>query len=395
MSVWVKEAEDRLIELVKEGLKYAEIRRVMLGEGFAVKSKDSIRMKWYELRDEAEMSLKDRQAVRRARTTSNKTARESRKILDGLNLADDLEARFSKLISKVKAKNFEPKNLTFRTEGVDMIVEVLLSDLHYGKKTKTFNYSVAKKRMKLLAEEVIKAVTDKIDQGYNVTRIDLGMLGDIIESSTMHGPESLKSCEFGNSEQMVKAVDSLYHDFLEPVVHLGIPIVANCVPGNHERTEPKKTFHNPGREYMTFVIYNWLKQLTAKTYPTADVTFNISDGPTLLHDIFGDVVLYEHFDLVKAPTKTALANMLAKRQQQLGVLVEFYRGGHFHESTSFDRGRIMANGCLPGPDDYSDALGFRTEASQTINFYCKTKNRPNSFYYSFMPYLGDTNDVSK
>ena len=394
MSFWDKRAEEFLIDRFKEGLSWPAIRKAFIEAEFDnVPSKDAIRMKGYTLTSGNELTLEERKKARRVKINASKVAKEGRAILDGLNLTDDIMTKFEALVKKVKTKQYKPVELGYRKDGCDMIIEVLLSDLHFGKKTKTFNYAIARRRIKELGRQVIMSVHDKTDQGYNVVRLDIALMGDIIESSTMHGEESLKSCEFGNSEQMVKATDSLFHDFLEPVLHLGIPLIINGIPGNHERTEKRKTFKNPGREYMSFVIYNFLKMLIEKCYPTADTTFNISDGPLLLHKIFNDNVLYEHGDLLKAGTKNAMMNMLAKRCTQLNTLIEFYRVGHLHETTTFDRGRVMINGCLPGQDDYSEAHGFRTEASQTINFYCENKNRPNSFYYSYHPFLGSADNV--
>ena len=385
---WCDESVELLKELVQNGLTWPEITDELKTAGFP-HSKASIKEKWYSIRDDKQVTLKERQNARRARKQATQRAKEVREVLDGLNSLDDLEERFSKLVAKVNKKEHKIRDIGYRVGGVPMVIECLLSDLHYGKKTNKFNYAVARKRMKLYAEQVINSIQDKSDQGYDVQEIVVGLLGDIIESSTMHGPESLKGCEFGNSEQMVKATESLYHDFFEPLVNAGVKIRVKAIPGNHERTDPKKTFHKPGREYMSFVIYNFLEKLLKQSYPNADIKFDITDGPCATHKIFGDVVLYEHGDMTKGNTKAALTSMLAKRQQQLGQIVEFYRVGHTHEYTVYDRGRIMVNGCLPGNDDYAEALGFRSESSQTINFYCKTKNRPNSFYYSYAPFLGE------
>lgn len=325
--------------------------------------------------------------ARNASKTSSKNRRALNITLDAIEQQEDLIRRIETLVKNSAIEPIKTAKTKHRVAGTPMIMEVLLSDLHYGKKTDTFNYVRARELMREYASVVEDQFRLQTKQAkYAVKSIDLAFLGDIIESSTMHGAESLKSCEFGNSEQVVAAIESLFADMVVPVASLGVPVNALCVTGNHGRTQPQKTFIKPGKEHLSWIIYKTLEMLCQKS--KLPVTFKIAEGPTLVHRIFNDLVLYEHYDLVGACTKKALSDMLAKRQTQVGEIINFYRGGHYHEYTIFDRGRIIVNGCLPGNDGYSESFGYSTESVQAINFYCKNDSRPNSYYYTFPVYLG-------
>jgi len=116
------------------------------------------------------------------------------------------------------------------------------------------------------------------------------------------------------------------------------------------------------------------------------ITFDITEGVYATYDIYGDLVLIEHGD-ASGKTKDSMESTISKRQKQLSSVVTFFRLAHWHENSSFERGRIIVNGSICGADSYSDTLGFDTQACQVLNFYCPSDRRPNSFYKSFAMYL--------
>ncbi len=74
---------------------------------------------------------------------------------------------------------------------------------------------------------------------------------------------------------------------------------------------------------------------------------------------------------------------MTKRANQLSLRIDYMRGGHFHEPTSFRNGRMQINGCLTGNDSFASVLGFNAEASQTLNTFANSKNRRYKMYKSF------------
>lgn len=322
----------------------------------------------------------------RTKMRSGKVAKQNRVILRQLAKEADILEHIETLISDMNTFKFKSTPKTKQSKKKrKMTMELLLSDIHYGKKTETFNLEVCRERMRHLSETFVKEVKRE-QKTYNVERVLIPILGDIIESATMHKLESLKGCEFGNSKQVQVAILSLFEDIIVPIEKLGLPMHLPCVTGNHDRTEVGRTYHNPGEENLTYIIYKTLEMLV-KTAGFKNITFDIPIECYTTTEIYGNTALYEHYDNSKANTRVALENLMMKRQKQTKKVISFMRGGHFHETTMFGRGTIMTNGSVPGQDSYANVLGFDSEASQTINYYVETENRPTCFYRTFAVYL--------
>ncbi len=266
-----------------------------------------------------------------------------------------------------------------------MTLELMLSDIHYGKKTKTFNLDVCRARMKQLISVLLQEIEDN-NKLYNVEKVIVALLGDIIESYTMHGIESSLGCEFGNAKQMHSAIESLYKDVMIPIAATGLQIEVPCVTGNHDRTEHSRTFNDPGLNNMTWVIYNSLKDLCEASGMT-NVKFHIPTESYVVLDIYNNQCLYEHGDNTKANTKNAFEALLNNRSKQVGKVIDFARFGHYHEFACYDRGRIIVNESVCGQDSYANVLGHNSTAGQTINYYIETTERPTCFYKSFPVWL--------
>jgi predicted phosphodiesterase len=266
-----------------------------------------------------------------------------------------------------------------------MTIELNLSDIHYGKKTETFDLEICRRRLRDLVQVTLKEI-ERNKKHFNVERLIVALLGDIIESETMHGLESSRSCEMSNMEQGQAAIESLFYDVLLPLARTGLKIDVPAVTGNHDRTEKEKTHVRRGKVHITWIIYNTLK-LLCEAKGLTNVTFHIPTGINVLLDIYGNPALYEHLDESKAPTKDALQKLMMKRSKQYKQIIKFLRGGHWHEFTMYGRGEIIVNDSVPGPDGYSDNLGFDSMAGQTLVFYVATKTRPNCFYRVFPVYL--------
>jgi len=277
-------------------------------------------------------------------------------------------------------------------KGRKMTMELMLSDIHYGKLVNKgdrdlFNLAICRKRMSYLADTFLSELEKKTMEGYNVHKIIIALLGDIIESYTMHGLESAAGCEFGNAKQVQSSIQSLFNDIIVPIARTGISVEVPAVTGNHDRTDLSRTMQKPGESNLTWIIYNTLEQL-CKAAGLNNVKFIIPEGSYVILDIYNNKCLYEHGDNVNSNNKKGYEDLMEKRARQNDVTLHFGRFGHYHEYAMFDRGRIIVNESVCGQDSYAEIKGFNTSAGQTINYYVDTKARPSSFYYSFPVYLG-------
>lgn len=326
-------------------------------------------------------------ALIRQNTETTKYIRTMEKKLGEVNLIDiNMKQAIVQAVGQLKVKKIKLPAVR-ETKGTKMTMELMLSDIHYGKKTETFNLKVCRQRMQYLTLTFLEELNRKKKEGYNVHRILIAIIGDLIESFTFHGLESAIGCEFGNAQQVQAAINSLYHDVIVPIAKTGIAIDIPCVTGNHDRTEVLRTMHNPGENNLTWIIYNTLEEL-CKASGLKNIKFHISTGSYVILDIYGNNCLYEHGDNAGANTKKAYDSLMEKRARQHNLTIHFGRFGHYHEYQVHDRGRIIVNESVCGQDSYAEVKGFKTSAGQTINFYVETKKRPNSFYYSFPVFLG-------
>lgn len=272
-------------------------------------------------------------------------------------------------------------------DGEKMTMEAMISDVHYGKKTEAFNLEVCRNRMRDFTKVFLAEMKRKKKEGYNVEKVIIALIGDLIESYTMHGLESAAGCEFGNSQQVQSAITSLYYDLIRPIAETGVTVFIPCVTGNHDRNETHRTMQDPGVNNLTWIIYQSLAEY-CKLSELKNVTFEITKGSYVIGKIYNNNILWEHGDNTSANTKRGFESLMEQRARQNNLTLHFGRFGHWHEYACFDRGRIIVNESVCGQDSYAHVKGFNTSAGQTINYYVQTDSRPSCFYYSFPVFLG-------
>jgi hypothetical protein len=288
--------------------------------------------------------------------------------------------------TKYKVPTYLKKSKTKK----NMTLELLFSDVHYGKYIDNIegnfvNLEVIRERVRKVSESVIKEI-HREGKSFNVDRVVLAMIGDVIENADFHGKESAKGCEFSTSRQVQESINSMFFDLILPIAMTGVKIHIPCVTGNHDRIDPHKTYVKPGEDNLTYIIYKTL-EILAKQSGLKNVTFDIVTGLYTHTEIYGNVVVYEHGDELRNINRDTMANQLNRRQTQIGKVVHFFRVGHFHEPVSYGQGRMMVNGSVPGQDDYAESKGFWSEPLQILNYYVETKKRNTCFFRSFPIYL--------
>lgn len=352
------------------------------------KGMDGVKKIYYrygEIANETDFNIRTLQQTHRRKIANSFTAKENRVILDYIVKQEDILESIKSAVketSKIPIKIYKP---TKSSKKENMTMELMFSDVHYGKKTDKVNLVEIRRRVQKIARVVVDEI-NRESKNFNVHRLILSMIGDIIEHADFHGKESMKSSEFGTSRQVFEAVNSIYVDLIIPIASTGIDVDILAVTGNHDRLDENKTYNNPGEENLTYVIYKTLEFLASRDN-LKNVKFSIAKGSYASIGVYQNTLLIEHGDEAKNLNRDTLNNLLSKRQNQLNKIVDFYRIGHWHEATSYGQGRIMVNGSVPGQDSYADVKGFCSEAIQILNYYVETKTRPSCFFRSFPIYL--------
>lgn len=329
---------------------------------------------------------KDLAEIRKQKDIQAYINKMEKQLGDRINFEDQILKTIRGSIERLNPPKYKVAPFVPLSNKKNMTIELMLSDIHFGKKSESFDLSVLKTRLAKLTAVFLTELQFKKDQGYNVERIIVSLLGDIIESYTMHGAESSLSCEFGNPRQIYTSIKVLFDEVFLPIARLGIPMDVPAVAGNHDRTEVNRTFNNPGENYMTWIIYNCLKDYCALAGLT-HVKFDIPVDGFTTTQIYGHNVLFEHLDNVKSTNKNSLDELITDRSKQLGIQIKMLRGGHWHEYVCYERGRAIINESVCGQDSYAKVKGYASTAGQTIIFYVDDKKLPNAFLYAYPVFL--------
>lgn len=392
------DAELAFIANLKEEtpLEWAEITEKFNKKFHKDKSLDAVKKGYQRNRerlDDSNNVLRLMRDTARVRKNASLNAKDSKIILDLWEQREDLLDAVKGAIKDLNKFSAKPIELPKPGKGKQgMTLELLISDVHVGKLTKTFNHEVLKRRLKQVSDTTIKEM-QRASEHYKIERVILAFIGDLIESATMHGLESARSSEFGNSRQIQECLTQMFHLVLVPIAEAAAQLgaVVDCVgvTGNHDRTEQDRTFNSPGEENVTWIIYKTMEEMS-KIAKLKNVSWAIPTDPYQYMEIYGEGVVYEHYDNAKGANQRAgIENLLSKRVNQIKKPVVFIRGGHFHEPMESGIGKIVINGNVPGNDGYSTVHGFDCEPSQTLNFYIKREKsdsirRLTSFYKRFL-----------
>ena len=382
-----------IYEVRKKGMTWQQVADSFNEKFDMCQSKDAIRQRYqfHEAGTDEAVDVKILQNLRTARKQNHKTHREASLALDALTSRDTFLEEIQDLIHKLPKLKPQVIPQISSAGKKRSTLEILLSDIHYGKKTETVDLQVIRTRVRQFTAAVLFKIKKELET-YDINEVVVALLGDIIESATMHGPESLVGCEFGNAKQMAVAIESLYMDFFVPLCALsaktGFKITVVCVPGNHDRTSKAKTYHNPGEEMLSYTIYKTLELLCNRQGVVAE--FIIPKKSYAIYKIYGNYWLYEHGDKIPL-SRVGTERHISNRSTQFGKQITGMRMGHYHELVMWGRGRCIVNESVVGEDSYSDELGYKSNPGQTIVQYVETSNRDNSFYQMFPVQLGTKN----
>jgi len=329
--------------------------------------------------------------VHRTKKNNSYSVKENRTILDEWMKRDDLIETIENTVKKVSVTKYKiPRSPVKTKKKPNMTMELLFSDVHYGKLIDGIdgnyvNNEVIRERVRKVSRSIVKEI-NRESVSFNVERVIIAMIGDIIENANFHGAESVKACEFSTSRQIQEAINSIFHDLIVPIAMTGVKVDVPCVTGNHDRWDKNKTYVKPGEDNVTYIIYKTLELLCQQS-GMKNVTFNITSALYTYVDVYGNVIIYEHGDELKNLNRDTMNTQMNKRQAQIGKVCHFFRVGHFHEPVQYGQGRMMVNGSVPGQDTYAESKGFYSEPLQILNYYVETKKRNTCFFRSFPIYL--------
>jgi predicted phosphodiesterase len=235
-------------------------------------------------------------------------------------------------------------------------------------------------------EEYTRAALEDIEfqkKTHNISKLQINILGDLMQGNHLHGSDSQASCELSDAEQVVEAIRILFYKVILPLSKTGIKVEILAIPGNHDRQSADRPVTKASKRYLTWIIYNSLKMM-CKEALLINVNWNISEKEYSSFEMFGKhfIVVHGHTSGMKG-TVDSMEKQLLKRSNQLGIIASGIRIGHFHAGFVSNNGRHIIGTSPVSDDDYGDHLGFVSYPGMMINYYVKTNKRDTTYYKTF------------
>ena len=326
--------------------------------------------------------LKNLRAAHSVRKTNSKLRKTNKAVLDLLEIQDDILESIEEVIKSAKVEKIKLTKPKSSKKKKNMGVELFVSDVHVGLKTKSYNLEVCEKRVSKYAEDAIKDIERHV-KDYNISKIQINLAGDVIQGENLHGADSQHSCEFSDARQMAESIRLFFYKLIVPVASLGYPIDILGIAGNHDRQGRDRPVTNAGERYLTYTIYKAM-ELLCKEAGLKNVKWDIPIKEYGYFEMFGHNFIVEHGHAKGIqPNSTALEKQLLKRANQLGIIAKGIRIGHFHGSVVSNNGRHIVGPSPVSDDSYGDHLGYVSYPAMMVNYYVETKERNTSFYHSF------------
>lgn len=228
---------------------------------------------------------------------------------------------------------------------------LLISDVHVGKVTKTYNSDVFKKRLDHLIKSVCK-ITDLLRHGYKINTLNIFFAGDIVDGEGIYPTQSL------HVDQGV----------LKQVFRIGLPeftkqlillskffknINVFCIRGNHGRSG---RFAEESSNW-DIVFYEALKLATANY---KNINWNVSYDWNLRLKIYNWVFELIHGHQIKMYLNVPYYGITMKGSRWQGSHghYDYLLLGHFHNAamSQFNDWEFFLNGSFSSSDDFADEV---------------------------------------
>ena len=314
------------------------------------------------------MDQSDVMRVNRNLTNSNNALRrQQRQTLDAQLSVDDVLNAISTAVGELEFPEAPDGGIRDRKhiDGKGLTIELLFSDLQIGKLMDDYDTGVCQRRVNEWVEVVTDRLLQYMDLGYNIDKIVLAVLGDIIESDKKHD-NSGRACDIGTADQMKIGIDIMFNRVVKHFA-LFAPLDVVMITGNHDHDGHGLNMFKPGREHLSWPMYHAVKMLSEQA--NLDAEFFIPEGSFHVHEIYGTKVLYEH-GVGVATSGAAMKKHVGNRIDQLKEFITLFRMGDKHNICRFNNDRLVVNGAFFGDsrsgEEYSGIVGYDGEPAQLM-----------------------------
>ena len=286
-------------------------------------------------------------------------------------LLETLDAHY-KTKPSTKVRRYPQPRLADRKD-LGGVPTLFLSDWHWGEVVEAaqidhlneYNLSIANARADK-AFQIPLELLFKHQSGLMYEGIVCALGGDML-SGNIHD-ELRETNDACIPECVLSLVDKLSTGILtlaEAFPEVYVP----CVGGNHTRLDKKVTYKNKQRNNLDYLVYQIVSRMVrGKLGDNCNVTFDISESPDLMYNIYNTRYLLTHGDQIKESTAStgfipALIDVSRKKRERLvqnrGEGYDYMLCGHFHHYSTFNE--VIVNGSLKGYDEFGYQKHFHRE----------------------------------
>ncbi len=242
----------------------------------------------------------------------------------------------------------------------DETAVLLLSDVHIGKKTPTYDPKVFAKRLRKLEQALLSVVTALRSQR-PIKKLVVVMMGDIVDNESIYPSQ---------------AVDKISIPVLDQIFSVGLPELTSflmfCL-SNFEKVEVQATRGNHGAINQAkwvsskstnwdFVLYRALQTATANQdrlkWVIADRDWKV------VFKVEGEGFLACHGNMIKRYYSLPFYGMTRQMERWQNAYRDKFRltnfcFGHFHSACAgmrFNQGEIFLNGSFVTDDDFAEEV---------------------------------------
>jgi predicted phosphodiesterase/DNA-binding transcriptional regulator YhcF (GntR family) len=240
-------------------------------------------------------------------------------------------------------------------------VALVLSDLHFGKKTKHYNIETAKERFNAIIDNFIQIVSLH-RQAYPIDELHIFMTGDIVDGASIY-PTHPHHVDNHVVNQIFKSLETVVARFAE-LANLFEKVYVHTVRGNHGRLS-KFEHENANFDYL----YSLTLEMACKNIP--NMTFNTPESWQQVIDVKGTKILQYHGHQIKMTLNLPWYGITTRisrwaSTQSIGYF-DVAIQGHFHCSSClrWNDKKIFTNGTLVIGDEFAvEFLGLESSEAQ-------------------------------
>jgi len=249
--------------------------------------------------------------------------------------------------------------------GEKIVLRILISDVHFGKITSSFNLEVCKRRLEYYKRKVIENYFFLLNK-YEITKVEFVILGDIIDGNHIY-PTHPHNVEVVLFEQVFKrGLVEIFAEFIKELHCLNKNLVVVCNPGNHGRSTKYDPHSNNADMYFFFCLKYYFSNYM-------DIKFHIPETVHSEEKLFLSPYsdsLNSHGHITKGGKDGALVKSIIDRVKEwkLGGRFgnfKFYNCGHYHSNFIFPSNfgiTVVSNGTFVSDDTHS-IVNFGSDGS--------------------------------